>query len=781
MTGRPDEAVEAGSAARVREAPRPLPAPHVLLGSACLGLSLAVWLRPPALVLAVSIAGLGALVTFGPISTRSSLLAFTLLLTGFWWGSLRAERLDASGLAPLIGEAHAIEAVVTGRAHVGRFDVRVPVDVHRIDGQPLHEPAQLELPVADAGVPEPGARISFHATVAAPRPADEPGGFDEAAILARRGVHAVLRAGRFQQIGRRGGLAGVGDRLRARIEAGLDRGTTGERRALVAGIVLGQDEGLSDDLRERFRAAGLTHLLAVSGQNVAYVVAGVLLLAWVIGIPRAVAVGLALVAILGYVLAVGLQPSVVRAGIAGGLSCLAWLASRPRDRWYALLVAALALLAWNPYVLEDPGFQLSFAAVGAIFVCVPRVERRLGGYPIPARLASVLAIAAACGLVTAPILWVHFGAVPLLTVPANAAAEPVVAPILALGLAAAALEPVLPGAAGGLGWVNGWLAAYLAACGRFIGGLPFAQTSSMWVLLAVLGVGAACWRALHLPRRLRRPALALGLLVVLGATGWLLIGVGAARTSPPTGLRISFLDVGQGDAALIEVPEGAVLIDQGPPKARVARMLDGRGVRRLSALVLTHPQLDHIGGAPDVVRRLPVDLVLTSGQAGTSPEEQAALAAARSRGERVVTARRGHVVTLGRLRLEVLWPDGPGSRGEDPNRHAIVLLVRYGDVEALFTADAESDVTGRLPIPPVDVLKVAHHGSADPGLADQLERLHPSIAVVSVGRGNDYGHPRPETLAMLDARRDLRWFRTDRDGTITVESDGSAVSVRSSR
>lgn len=763
------------ASARPRRQP---PAPHVLLGSACVGLALAVWLRPPFVLLGLAVVGLGAVAALGPARSRTIALVGALLATGLGWGALRADRLDASSLAPLIGEVHEIEAVVTGAARAGRFDVRVPVDVRRVDARTVDEAAQLELPATDSVAPEPGDRLSFHATVVAPRPPDEPGGFDEAAILARRGAHVVLRARRFERIGRRGGLQGIGDRVRARIAASIAQGTSGERRALVAGIVLGQDEGLSDDLQERFRAAGLTHLLAVSGQNVAYVIAGVLLLAWVIGIPRAVAVGLALVAILGYVLAVGLQPSVVRAGIAGGLSCLAWLASRPRDRWYALLVAATALLAWNPYVLEDPGFQLSFAAVGAIFVCVPRVERRLEGYPIPARIASVLAVAAACGLATAPILWLRFGAVPLLTIPANAAAEPVVAPILALGLGTAALEPLLPSAAAGLGWVNGWLAAYLAGCGRLIGGLPFAQTRSPWVLLAIVAVGLSAWRISRIPRRLRRPALVGALAVALGAAGWLLVGAGAARTSPPSGLRISFLDVGQGDAALLEVPEGAVLIDQGPPEARVARLLDGRGVRRLSAVVLTHPQLDHIGGAPDVVGRIPVDLVLTSGQAGTSPEERAALAGARARGEQVVRARRGQVISIGRLRLEVLWPDGPGRPGEDPNQHAIVLLARYGEVEALFTADAESDVTGRLPIPPIDVLKVAHHGSADPGLADQLTRLRPSVAVISVGRGNDYGHPRPETLAALGG---VRVFRTDRDGTVTVESDGSTVSVRSSR
>jgi competence protein ComEC len=214
--------------------------------------------------------------------------------------------------------------------------------------------------------------------------------------------------------------------------------------------------------------------LAVSGQNVAYVVAGVLIAGWLLGVSRWWSQAVAILAILGYVLAVGWQPSVVRAGIAGGLASLAWLASRGSDRWYFLLLGGAALLAWSPYNLLDPGFQLSFSAVAAIFVLVPRLERRLEGYPVPSRLATVVAVSAGCGVATAPILWLHFGAVPILSVLANALAAPVVAPILGFGLAAAAVGTVLPGAALSLGWLNGWLVAYLAACARLVGGLPFA-------------------------------------------------------------------------------------------------------------------------------------------------------------------------------------------------------------------------------------------------------------------------------------------------------------------
>ena len=136
---------------------------------------------------------------------------------------------------------------------------------------------------------------------------------------------------------------------------------------------------------------------------------------------------------------------------------------------------------------------------------------------------------------------------------------------------------------------------------------------------------------------------------------------------------------------------------------------------------------------------------------------------------------------IGRLAVRVLWPDAPGLPSEDPNGRAVVLLASYGDIDVLLTADAESDVLRRLPLGPVEILKVSHHGSEDPGLPALLERLRPRIAIISAGRGNDYGHPRPETLAALAAVPGLAVYRTDLDGTVVVESDGRTLAVRSDR
>jgi competence protein ComEC len=197
--------------------------------------------------------------------------------------------------------------------------------------------------------------------------------------------------------------------------------------------------------------------------------------------------------------------------------------------------------------------------------------------------------------------------------------------------------------------------------------------------------------------------------------------------------------------------------------------------------VLTHPQRDHVGGAAEVIAELEVGSVLDPAIPSESSDEREALRTARRRGVRVVVTRAGQAYRLGRLRVRVLWPDGRAPPGDDPNNHAIVLLASYGSVDVLLTADAESNVTLPVRPPPVEVLKVAHHGSADAGLPELLARTRPRAAVISVGARNDYGHPARSTLAALAEPSNLELFRTDEDGRIVIETDGDRLSVREER
>src|SRR5581483_7734594 len=272
--------------------------------------------------LALAGSALAALVDGAP---RLVLLLAALVLAGWWWGGARLAALDRSPLAAFVGTSERARVVVTGPARRSRYALRVG--------------------------PEQGQVLDVLAVAAPPKGPD--GGFDERTWLRRHGVHVVLRVDGWRVVGRRGGVGGLADALRRWIAGGVAAGAGGERKAVLLGVALGADEGLSQGLRDRFRAAGLYHLLAVSGQNVALVAGGALAVAWLAGIPRLVGELGALAAICAYVLAVGAQPSVVRAGIAGALGSLSWLLARERDRWWFLLVGAAALLAWNPYTLLD--------------------------------------------------------------------------------------------------------------------------------------------------------------------------------------------------------------------------------------------------------------------------------------------------------------------------------------------------------------------------------------------------------------------------------------------
>jgi competence protein ComEC len=460
----------------------------VLAGTLVAGLALADVVRFGFVLFLLLVAATAAVVP------RAAFVAVAVLLLGWSWGSARLAQLDHSVLASHIGEAARVRIVVTGPTRRGRFELRAPGVVTRYGRRRVREPVLLEL--AQGRAPPQGGVLSALAVLKQPHGPRH--GFDERTWLRRRGVHVVLRLDEWHVVARRGGLGGLADALRRRLRAGATLGLHGENAAVIAGVVLGDENGLSEGLRQRFRAAGLYHLLAVSGQNVALVAGSVLVAAWVLGVSRLVAQLGALAGISAYVLAVGAQPSVVRAGVAGALGSLAWLTARTTDRWHLLFVGAVALLAWNPYTLFDVGFQLSFAAVAAIFVLVPRFCHVLEGYPL-GWLRPGIAVSAACGVATAPILWLQFHSLQVLAIPANLLAAPAVAPLLALALGATAVAPLSPSAAAALAWLNAWCAAYLAMVARLVGGLPFAQIQSSRALLVLLAC-ALLLAAYALPR-----------------------------------------------------------------------------------------------------------------------------------------------------------------------------------------------------------------------------------------------------------------------------------------
>jgi competence protein ComEC len=471
---------------------RPVPA-HVLAGSLCAGLAAANLARAQLLAAGLVAAASAGVALADGSRARLACVALALAGLGWWWAGVRLDALDRSARAAEVGRAGRAVVVVTSTPRPGQFEQRASGAVRRFRGAALAEPVEHELPLGRA--PPLGAVLDALAVVEEPRGPSH--GFDERTWLRRHGIHVVLRLDEWRVAGRRGGLAGAADRIHRALARAIAPRLAGERRAVLEGIVLGDDAALGDGLRSDFQRSGLYHLLAVSGQNVVLVAGGVLGLAWLLGIGRVAGEVGALAAIAAYVLAVGPQPSVVRAGIAASLGSLAWLAGRLRDAWQALLLGAVALLAWNPYLVYDPGFQLSFAAVVAIYTLAPRLGARLEGYPLPRTVRLGVSVSLACTLLTAPLLWLQFGYLPVLGVVANLFAEPAMPLLLGLAFATAALDPVAPAAAALLARADGLVAAYVALCARAVGSLPFAQVSTPRGLAALAGAllaAAYAWR-----------------------------------------------------------------------------------------------------------------------------------------------------------------------------------------------------------------------------------------------------------------------------------------------
>lgn len=599
----------------------------------------------------------------------------------------------------------------------------------------------------------------------------------------RRGAHAVLVLHAVSGTGgHRGGLAGSLDRARSRAEAGVASGLAPPEGALARGMVLGEDERLAEPVREDFRASGLSHLLAASGQNVMLLGALALPVLTALGLGLRQRLGIVLALVAAYVPLAGAGPSIQRAGVMGAAGLTAGLAGRPASRWYALLLAALVTLALNPRAAGDPGWQLSFAAVIAILAAGARLREGFTARRVPSGVADALALTLAATIGTAPLIAFHFGRLSLASLPANLLAAPTVAPVMWLGMIAAAVGELGAALAAPVNALNAYPLAFLEWLAHAAARAPGASVDvRLGSPLAVAAAYAALAAPFAARRRRHRLALTAGC-AAAGLAAFVVSGGGAAGSrAPPQGqLVMSFLDIGQGDATLLQHRGATVLVDTGPPDGPILARLQRAGVGRLDVLVVTHGQADHEGGAAAVMARHPVGLLVDGGAGATTVEHRRLVAVARQRGIRTVAPDAGERIRAGPLELDVLWPHAEPAAlhaAQDPNQRAIVARVRDGPFTAMLTADAESDVTSPLDLSPVTLLKVAHHGSADPGLSEELTRLRPRVAVIEVGRHNSYGHPTSQALAALRAVPQL--YRTDRDGTVRVTVKGSRLHVTS--
>ncbi len=593
--------------------------------------------------------------------------------------------------------------------------------------------------------------------------------------------------------------------LRQKLADGLAATLSEPHASLAQGLALGIRSGIADDVEADFAASGTSHLLAISGQNLA-IIAGVIMLAarGLLGRRGYWYVWLALAAVWGFTVLSGLAPPVVRGAFMASVFLLAEFFGRQKSAAPALFLAAAIMVAANPQLLWSASFQMSFAAMAGLIFLLPPLEamthRLVAKFPgddsrfyTAARiLGDGLAVTTAAVAGVLPLIAYYFGSVSLVGGVATLAALPVVPLVIFGGLLTGATAIINPFAAvpfAALTWLG---LAYLLAVVEFFARAPLPAVGDfdglvIWGFYALLAAAAWWlwrWQRNHDVVESPRPV-KIGRVASLGTLSVVLVAMlgSSLLAAPDDGrLQISFLDIGQGDAIYIRTPEGQdILIDGGPSPQRLAQELSKKMPfwdRTIELVVSTHADADHLTGLVEALKRYEVNQVVSPGVPADTDlyREWTRLIDEKGVSEAVVEAGQ-HIRLEGGLELEVLNPFDKSV--DDTNAASVVLNLSYGNVSFLFTADVtaetELELIYRRLVPDTTMLKVAHHGSGGSSSGAFLAVNRPELAVIQVGK-NNYGHPKPEVVAALD-----EWcidggvFRNDISGTVTFVTDGRTL------
>lgn len=742
-----------------------------------------------ALALAMTVvAGLAAAVLWGPATRRVWAGIAVAVLLGAVCGAVATAARLAGRDAPQVASPARDRATVTAEIRVRRDPARLRRDAAgpplwliaswlvrlQVDDEPpVRTRVRILVFATDPAWQElrPGDRVRATGRLAPPR-----GGDLTAAVL------SVTSAP--ERVGQPPWPLRAAESLRAGLRAASEP-LAGEAAGLVPALAVGDVSGLDPGLSDDFFATGMTHLLAVSGSQCTIVLGAVFLVARAARAPPWLTALLGAVAVVGFVILCQASASVVRAAAMGVIGLLAPALGRARAAMPALAATVLVLVVVDPELAGDAGFALSVVATAGLLFLAPRWRDGLRRRGVPRGLAEAIAVPAAAQVAVSPIIAGISGTVSLVAVAANLAAAVAVAPATVLGVLAAVVSPVWLTGAMFLAWLASWPAQWLVLVARVGARIPAAVVTwpGGWpgaLLLAALTVAVLLAMRHRLPRRLLAAGTAA---VVAGAlpVAWLASGW------PPAGAVVIACAVGQGDLLVVPVREGeAIVVDAGPDSAAADRCLRDLGVSRVPLLVVTHFHADHVGGVGGVFRGRRVGGVLAAAWAEPEHGHRLLVQAAAAAGTpwwpeaEPFTSHR-----FGPVTLTVLAPPGGPMAGtrSDPN-NSVVLLVESLGTRVLLTGDAEVELQRALlrtvgPAPlRADVLKVPHHGSGYQHDAF-LAAVAPTVALVSVGADNDYGHPDPALLARL-AAAGARILRTDVDGDIAVVSreGGIAVVVR---
>ncbi|MBN1478113.1 DNA internalization-related competence protein ComEC/Rec2 [Candidatus Sumerlaeota bacterium] len=750
------------------------------------------------------------------LGSRWVLLA--VLPLGLWQGA-RAESqwCGAHHALATLGDGHAVTVCGTlaSEPRPGRERLTLPlspVSVTASDGSVVELslpvevtiPLRGELPLDEAELAI-GDEIEAEGFLHVQSPVRNPGGFDRQAWHRQRGVAGSVTVTVIDTLRWTPGepspwASALRSMRHVRLWASgcLERQQGEEAGGFARAILLGERHALDPGDRHAFLLTGLGHLFAVSGLHTAMVFGLLLGGLRILRVPWRLSLAVAVASLVPFAALVGFRVSVVRAVILITALVFGRLIGRTVDSVSALALAALGVCVWDPLAPWQPGFQLSFLAVLTIALHAPLVRDLLGedqgglGGLLRRRLLAPALMLLAIHLALFPLMAQHFGLISWVSIPMNLLLVPMGFLVL-FGSAVSLLGAAIwPWGANLIGACTGAITEALLALVRAVASWADAavsQTPLPWWLIGlwylILFGGFAVVRARGPDEILRRRARwAIAWLGLAALLIWLpLTEFGTGR------LRVTFLDVGQGDSTLIEMPSGAVVVVDGGRREPtdmglwvVEPALRARGIDGIDLLVATHPDSDHIGGLIHLLERFPVRRVAEGDPRGSTDTLRLFRAAIEASGAEHVWLSRGEVITDGRCVIAVLHPDpDPARRAPDTNGNSVVLDVRWREVDILLMGDAEIPAEHQMmaALPPIDcdVLRTGHHGSGAATGAEFLAEVTPAVGILSVGRSNPHGHPHPDVLARL-AEAGALILRTDELGAITLETDGWTIWVR---
>ena len=703
-----------------------------------------------------------------------------LVLVGAGWSGVRGTWLDGSLLARLAPRRVTVIGALHTDPEPGAFGWHATLDVTRVEWSGGAASLRGSLWLSADVDPRGWVRGDIVRAEGVIRRPDDPGFRD---ALAHQGMVVELNGDAVERMGPSSSpFIRAAQVFRAFVGRSIARLFPAREAGLLLGLALGDASQLDAGMMRDFQASGLGHLLVVSGENVAMVLAPILGLASLLRLTRWPRFGLGAGTVAFFVVMTGAEPSVMRAGVMATIALVGVLIGRPRATGSILAAAVLVLAIWDPWLVWSIGFQLSVTATaGMVALASPIGERLRRFVPAPVALAAGTTLAAQLGVT--PLLLFHFHEVPGVTIIANLMAFPAVSPALLLGLVAAALGLVSVTAGHLIAALALIPMRYLEWVADRLAKAPVGHvTSGGGPAVLIIGGAAVVTVAWALHRRWRppRPVIVLAVAAFPLVVWSTALGVGA-----PSGLVVRFFDVGQGDAALVTSPSGVhMLVDGGPDQEEVSTDLAALGVKRLDVVVATHPHADHIIGLPNVLGRVPVGLVLEPGCPDTSAIQTDLDVAIADEQVPVRYPRAGDSFTVGDLRLDVMSPDRCWTgTNSDPNNDSLVIMLHYREDTVLFGGEPEQPAQQVLldELAPIhaELLKVPHHGAAT-SLPEFFQAVDAELAVISVGQPNDYGHPVPSTLQAIAATGAQIW-RTDQHGDIVVTFARQGISVRSDR